>query len=1760
MLRSLLVELERHDISLRLTGGRLQAARAEKLPADLKERLAEARDLILAIFAGHEGRLSPLDRRLRDAGDEVRLSSAEERLWLLDRTHPDSCAFNQSFAITLVGEVDSLALERAIKDLVARHEVLRTSFAEADGRPRPVVVEAVAWELAIEDFSESQVQDAELQLSAIIDAEMLRPFKLAERPLFRVRVVRLNDRWVVIGTMHHIICDAWSIAVLSRELGERYQDHARGWATPVAPAQYQYQDFSQWQRASLGPERSLHAAEFWRDYLAGAPSQTTPPADFPRPIVQRFEGGYVSVELSDELSAGLKELSGRLGTTLFSVLLAGWATLLSKLNGQDDIVIGVPLAGRNRRELAEVVGFVANILPVRLRIAPSQSSEAVIEEATRAAAVIREYQDVSFDRVVEAVNPPRDPSFAPIFQSCFLWQNVPLPTIEFGDIGVSRLPLISKTSKVDVTLDLQESSDGRITGGFEFAAALFDRATVTRWAALLQIVFAQMVSQSPAEPLGRDLLGDGLCHAFIPDAVGNLVAEEREKLLNDWGRGDDAPRSAPTVLALIEHHVRSRPDHIAVFGHGAPLSFLELDRFAARVASGLRTRGVSHGRPVGICMERTPAAIVALLAALKAGGGYVALDPTYPLDRLRFIVDDADPALILCDPACEAIARDAAGDRIWCIGDLEALPEDLPSDGFAVVDGDDLAYLCYTSGSTGVPKAVSVSHAAVVDLVEGASYAALSSRSVVLHGSPLSFDASTFEIWGPLSAGGTLVLARPEEVASPALLREVVAAGGVNTAFMTTALFSHIAHKDIGLFGALERLLFGGEQVRAELVRQVVRRHPRCRFVHVYGPTEAVTFSTSRELRTELESGPIPIGRPIANMRAYVLGADGSLLPAGAAGELWIGGEGLARGYLNRPELTAARFVADPFGAPGGRMYRTGDRARWRRDGQLEFLGRVDDQVKLRGYRIEPGEIEARLTEHGLVREAVVVLREDRPGERRLVAYYVASSPGAAEAAVLRGHLSAVLPDYMVPAAYVELERLPLTANGKLDRRSLPAPESAAYGLTAYAAPQGDTEEALARIWAECLGHERVGRHDNFFDLGGHSLLAAQVIALVRDRLGLELPLQLMFSAPTVAELGAEAQREAQAGAAAVRLEVLPRPALLPLSSSQERLWFLDQLEPGLTVYNQPVALRLEGELDVGALERALGELVARHEVLRSRFGIEDGQPVQLIDAPAPLALAVEDLGGLSAAEQEEQVSVLARSEALAPFDLARGPLVRMRLLRLGDSEHVLLATMHHIISDGWSMSVVTRELGALYEAFLAGAGSPLAPLPLQYADYAVWQRERLAGGEAARQLGYWREQLAGAPAALELPTDRPRGLAQDFAGAQVRLRVSAEVCAGLEAVARREGATLYMVLLAAYQLVLSRWSGQEEVVVGSPVAGRTHRELEGLVGFFVNNLAMRGDLSGDPTFSELVGRVRATALAAYGHQDLPFERLVAELQPVRDPARHPLFQATLTLQNTPEVVMRLEGLTLRQLPAEPEGSVFDLSLFLAPADGGLEGMLVYAAGLFEAATAARLAEQLARVLEQAAAAPERRLSQLDLVSEAERHRLLVVWNATRQAYRRDIGMHELFAEQAARAPDAVALVHGGERLSYGELDQRANKLAHHLQAQGVGPDVVVGLCVERSPAMIVGLLGILKAGGAYLPLDPDYPPERLAYMMADARVPVLVTMSGQDDELRSAVRSGTRGCMCWTAGWSLFRPGRAGELYIAGAWSGARLSGSARG
>ncbi|WP_225835905.1 non-ribosomal peptide synthetase [Streptomyces sp. NK08204] len=1657
--------------------------------------------LAAAVDALGPGTSAAIPRADRSAG-ALPLSFAQQRLWFLDQLAPGRAEYTIPVGLRVEGDFAPDAFGAALTALTARHEILRTRFV-ADGAGRPFQVVDAAREVAVD------VHDAR-HLGAGAAREILReaagrPFDLAAGPLLRAVAVRVADtEWLLLLAVHHIVSDGWSEGILARELGELYGAAVAGRPATLAPLGLQYADFASWQREVLDGPALDEQSGYWQERLAGVQPLELP-ADHRRPAERSGRGGTVSFSVPADVAGAARRLAAAQGASLFMSLLAVFQLLMAKYSGQDDIAVGSPVAGRNRAETEDLIGFFVNTLVLRTDLSGDPAFTELLDRVKDTALGAYDHQDLPFERLVEELAPDRDLSRTPLFQTMFVLQNTPdghawrLP-----GAAVEPFAVRAEEAKFDLTLFLTERPDGSLHGDLVFALDLFAPETAERLARHFTTLLRAAV--------------DGPEHRLSELEV--LTGAERRRVLTEWSgtapAADTGVEAGAMVHRLVEECAALRPETTAVLSARGELTYRELNERANRLARHLRSRGAGPGAAVAVCLERGPEQITALLAVLKSGAAYVPLDPEHPADRLAYMVTDARAALVVTDSARAARLPEEPGrfltDRDWpSLADLPAHdPEPAAAPG-------DLAYVIYTSGSTGRPKGVEIEHRSLAGLVRWTTdtFGAAPGRRVALLAG-VGFDAAAWELWPALATGATVCV--PDETVrlTPALLQRWLTERRVTGTFVSTPMLEALAALDWSEPTSLEYVLTGGDALRLPAGLCLPFR-----VVNNYGPTESTVVTTSAEVVPG--TAVPPIGRPVRGTFVYVVDRHGRPVPTGVPGELLVGGAGLARGYRGRPGQTAQRFVtADVDGTPR-RVYRTGDRVRWLADGQLEFLGRLDDQVKLRGHRIEPGEIEAVLLAGPDVAAATVVVREDAPGDKRLVAYVVPSADGTVRSEALRGRLRRELPDFMVPSAFVTLERLPLTPNGKVDRRALPVPEpraSAAGGP----APRTETERVIAAVWSQVLGTEVTGVDDNFFELGGHSLLATQVTSRLRDALGVEVPVRDLFAAPTVAGLAAAvAELAADGTAGAERIAAADRTGgPLPLSFAQQRLWFLDQLEPGSAEYAVPFALRLSGALDTAALDAAVTRLVARHEILRTRFlAGEDGEPAQVVDPPAPVRAAVHDLRHIAdPGERQEEAQRFARAEAARPFDLAAGPLLRVHLVRLADDEAHLLLTVHHIACDGWSEPVMARELREGYRAATTGTLPEERKLPVQYADFSVWQRQRLTGDVLEGQLAYWRERLAGVEP-LELPTDRRRPAGRPRGGDTVTFEVSAAVATGLRKAARSGAASLYMVLLAAFQVLLAKYGRQDDVTVGSPVAGRNRAETEDLIGFFVNTLVLRTDLSGDPAFTELLDRVKDTALGAYDHQDLPFERLVEELAPDRDPSRNPLFQTMFVLQNTPDQHgWSLPGLDVEPFTVTLPDAKFDLTLMMSEhPDGGLRGALEYRTDLFERDTVARLADHLGTLLETVAREPGARLSRLCLLTAEERRRTVVEWNDTATAFPDTATLHGLFEEWAARQPDTVAVEGPQGTLTYGELNARANRIAHHLRTRyGVRPDMPVAVCLERGPDLVTAVLGVLKAGVPYVPMDPDYPAERLAYMVRDTATPVVLTGSAHTGRLPSDV------------------------------------------
>ncbi|MFN6530351.1 condensation domain-containing protein, partial [Nostoc sp. ChiSLP03a] len=1729
---------------------------------------------VVAQLQQHKSEILQLLRDRPDILNIYPLSYGQQALWFLWQLAPESAAYNMVFACRICSQVNVTTLQKTFQLLINRHPQLRSTFSKQGNQ----VVQQIC-QTQLPDFQQINASNwSEQELEQRVFQEYKQPFDLENGSVIRVRLFTSSPQsHILLMSVHHIAGDGWSMPLLMEELIASYPALESGIEPSLTPLQHSYIDYIRWQRELLTTAQGEKLWNYWQQQLAGELPVLNLPIDKPRPPIQTYNGASHNFTLSPELTEKLKKLAQTEGVTQYILLLAAFQVLLYRYTGQEDILVGVPTSGRTQIEFAPIVGYFVDPVVIRANLSGNPSFGEFLAQIRSCVSQALAHQDFPFALLVERLQPQRDSSRSPIFQTVFnfILQNLgqfeqTQKLLLEGEVNQDgfilkpfEMPQMEGQFDLDLTIAENNSS---LAGIFKYNTDLFDERTIKRIAENF-ITLLEGIVANPQEPISRLPL---------------LTQPEQQQLLVEWNNTQADYSQDKCIHQLFEVQVERTPDAVAVVYENQQLTYQQLNNQANQLAHYLRSFGVKSDTLVGLCVERSLLTIVGILGILKAGGAYVPLDPEYPTERLSFMLEDAQvKVLVTQQQLVDTIPQHQA--HIVCLDtDWEKIAQECELNPENTATPDNLAYVIYTSGSTGKPKGVLVNHSNVTRLFAATdSWYHFNQDDVWTMFHSYAFDFSVWEIWGALLYGGKLIVVpylvtrSPESFyqllcqekvtilnQTPSAFRQLIQAeqskrqgsreqGARGMGILPQENENHLAEagdcepcfallhqsRASGSFPPapcplppapcplppasslnLRLVIFGGEALELKSLQPWFERHGDIspQLVNMYGITETTVHVTYRPLsKADLDRTASVIGRPIPDLQVYILDEYFQPVPIGVPGEMYVGGAGVTRGYLNRPELTAERFISNPFDN-SKKLYKTGDLARYLPDGELEYLGRIDNQVKIRGFRIELGEIEALLASYPAIWESIVAVREDEPGDKRLVAYVVPQKEQSPTVPELRQFLKAKLPEYMMPSAIVLLESLPLTSNGKVDRRALPTHELDSTLRELYVAPRTPTEEMLAQIWAQVLKLEQVGIHDNFFELGGHSLLATQLLSRIRNIFNVELPLRELFAASTVAELAQSIGQLLQQDSEITSPPLLrrTRDAELPLSYAQQRLWFLDQFEPNSPFYNIPMALRLVGNLDRVALEQSLQEIIHRHEALRTNFITVDGKPSQIIQTETTWTVSVVDLKHLSTTEREITSQQLAQQQVTQPFDLAKEALIRATLVVLNETEHVLLVCMHHVVSDGWSMGVFVQELAALYDAYAQGQPSPLAPLPIQYADFAIWQRNWLQGEVLQSQLNYWQQQLQDAPALLSLPTDRPRPAVQTYNGTHQEFVLSVELTNKLSKLSQEQGCTLFMTLLAAYDTLLYRYTGTEDILVGSPIANRDRSEIEGLIGFFVNTLVMRTSLTGNPSFSELLTRVRSMAMEAYSHQNLPFEMLVEALQPERNLSHTPLFQVMFVLQNAPTSELGLTGLTVNRLPIKGTTSRFDLTLSMENTATGLAGWWEYNTDLFDASTIERITSHFVTLLEGIVANPEQRISQLPLLTAVEQQQLLIEWNDTEVDYPLHKCIHQLFEEQVELTPDVVAVEFGNQQLTYKQLNYRANQLAHYLRSLGVKPDVLVGLCVERSLEMVIGLLAILKAGGAYVPLDSEYPSDRLSFILDDTQVKVLLTQQRFIDRL----------------------------------------------
>ncbi|MED1738743.1 amino acid adenylation domain-containing protein [Bacillus swezeyi] len=1589
--------------------------------------------------------------------EDYPLSLAQQRIYIVSQLEGAGIGYNMPAAAMLEGILDLQRLEAAFQKLIERHEALRTSFVSVNGEPRQKIHQKV-------QFNIEMIQGGDKPVEQIMKS-FVRRFDLSRAPLLRVGLVRLEEsRHMLLFDMHHLVSDGVSISIILQELAGLYKGKA------LPEMRLHYKDYASWQReqAAGGYRRE---EEYWLSVFSGELPVLQLLTDEPRPAVQSFEGDRVSAVVPKEIKEKMIGLAEENGVTLYMVMLAAYNTLLAKYAGQEDVIVGTPTAGRSHSDLEGIVGMFVNTLAIRSKVDREKTFADLLHDVRETVLNAFEHQKYPFEWLAEKLNVPRDLSRHPIFDTMFILQNsiedIPL----LGDLRLSIHETNFNIAKFDLTLQAKEEH-GELIFDLDYSTKLFKKDTAERMLAH----YLNLLKDMTADP-----------HRKIGD-FSLLTEEETNRQLIAFNPGrSDYPREQ-TIVQQFEEQAAKAGGRPALQFADAVYSYNELNEKANQLARRLRERGVKTGTTAAILTARSAEMVVGILAVLKAGAAYVPIDPDHPEQRIKHFFHDSGASFLLTQKALKPLAEGAefAGDLVFL--DDEQLYRGYAGNLYIPISPQTLANLTYTSGTTGTPKGNMVTHRNILRTVKNANYLEVLDSDIVLSISNYVFDAFMFDVFGSLLNGAKLVVVPKETILDMGRLADVLEKEKISVLMITTALFNLLVDMRPDSMRNLRRVLFGGERASVDHVRRALKAVGKGRLLHMYGPSESSVFATYHPVNDIPDNAQsVPIGKPVSNTEVLILDSAGKVQPAGVAGELCVGGDGLVRGYFNRPELTAEKFTAHPF-KKDQKVYRTGDMARWLADGCLEFIGRIDHQVKIRGQRIELGEIEHHLLTHDMIQEAAVLAVDTESGDKMICAYIAADRELSSRE--LRENAALGLPGYMIPSLFMQLDELPLTGNGKVDRRALPAPDAAQSVQTEYTAPRNETEARLAELWQEVLGISKVGVYNNFFELGGHSLIGMTLIARIQQEMDVALQLKDLFQSPTIeslAEMAAEAEKKS-----AVYIGAAEEQETYPVSSAQKRLYVLQQLEGAEKSYNMPAVLQLEGKLELGRLEAVVQSLILRHESFRTSFEIKDGELVQRIWKNIGFTIDVKD------ADEREAEKLI--GAFIRPFDLTQAPLFRMNIIRLAEEKHLLLVDMHHMISDGASVSVLIEEMTRLY------AGDTLEPLRIQYKDYTVWQQKNLQTEQDNNHEEYWLKELAGELPVLTLPTDYSRPAVQTFEGDRLSFALKPELVQSLRKVAQETESTLYMVLLASYSTFLSKLSGQSDIVVGSPVAGRSHADLHNIIGMFVNTLAMRTHPQGEKTFAGFLQEVKKTVLGAFEHQDYPFEELVEKLHVERDMSRNPLFDAVFSMQNADLKELTMEGVTLQPYEFEHQTAKFDLTLAAAEEDGLVRFEMEYNTALFKHESIKRWSGYWLHLLEAVAENPNVRLSEISLLDKAEKRRIMNGWNDTALDVPEDKTIHELFEAQALRTPDRGAAVYNGRRWTYRELNAHANRLARLLIEKGAQPDQRIGIMVKPSLEMAAGVLAILKAGAAYVPIDPDYPAQRIGYVLKDSGAELLLT------------------------------------------------------
>ena len=1620
-----------------------------------------------------------------------KLTHAQESIYYLTSLDGASAVYNIPSIHKIVGSLDIDALARCIKSLMIQHESLRTTFIPSDEGIVAKIAENVDSNLIHIDLRGLPETELEPRITQLIDEEVHTPFDLEKGPLFRsVLLQKSNSEFIFILNMHHIISDGWSVGLILRDLSSLYNGSSSDSGKDIAPVSYLA--FSSWQRTLSDKNHYEYQLDYWKNQLRDQPPVLNLPTSKRRPSKRSYRGSTINIGLPKDIVKLLNEWSLKENSTLFMTLLAAFKVIMMRFSSEKDISVGIPVSNRTLPEVEEVVGLFLNTLVIRSKVDDELTFGEFLREVKQTTLNAYSNQDVPFELVVKHVSQGRNLSYTPLFQVMFNFQKEMQSKLDFELLSIEALPLNQKLAKFDLTFSLEEKHE-EIKGYIEFNSDVYSRETI-------QELFSHYCN------LLNTILVSGQAKIRTIDLLSPL---EREKILVDW---NNTKRVYPDTACLHELFLKqalSNPNSIAILYKDQSITYKELNEQSDRVAGWLISYGICPDDLVAICMDRSPELIIGLLGILKAGAGYLPIDVSYPQDRISFILQDAGVGLLIADTKSENLLR-STGCTVINFNALGKHSNFSTSIILPKSNSRQLAYVNYTSGTTGTPKGTEIEHRSVVRLLFGVDYINLDAKSRVLHASSISFDASTFEIWAALLHGGCCVLLA-DRLPTGDSFQRMIEDYRVNVMWITAPLFNSIIDEEAEKLCGVEQLIVGGDALSVPHIQQALKVLHGTRLINGYGPTESTTFTCCYpipEVISEPEAISIPIGKPIGNTSVYIL--DNNLNPAaiGIPGELYIGGDGLARGYLNRPGLTANVFIPNPFSPEeGGRMYRTGEMARFLPDGKVEYVGRVDNQLKIRGFRIEPQEVVIALKNIECVNEAIVVPDIAKTGEKRLLAYVVVKENSGVSASSIETSLASVLPEYMMPESIMLLDKFPLSSTGKVDRNQLPKPLKVEQHLQGSIVPAATlTEEQLVSVWKDLLDIEHLSVTDNFFEIGGHSLILIRIVARIKKQFSVNISIESIFENPTIRKLAALIDlRDKDSGNIGNQFHKIETRPYYPQSFAQKRFWFLDSLEGGSSNYNVQGCWSYKGMLDHDLVTEAVEVMVKKHEILRTSFKSIDNEPMQIVHSAARVDVILHDLSQNSSDENSELVRLLIKDHADKCFDLSRCPIFNIQMIRLATRETLLLINIHHIITDGWSVELFIKEFCAVYQLLLNGNPPQILDSGFQYVDYTYWQNKWLESGAAQSQVAYWRRELASAIPLIELPTDRPRNSVQSFKGGFITFPFSDELSKKLVSLSKKYECTLFHLTLAAFNVLLSKYTGQSDISVGTPIANRELVEVDGMLGLFLNTVVLRNKIPQGMTFLSFLESVKQNALNSFSNKDVPFEQIVEEINPERSLSHSPLFQVMFTLLNHRNT-NSINGVELDNIRIDRWISKFDLSLFIDNSEKGLEGSFEFSKDLFDESTIRRMVNNYVTLLSNIADDPLTAIEHLSILSSDEYETIVVEWNAHQSVVEARVCIQDLIRLQTNRSPNNTAVIFRDQSLTYSELHSRVNQLAYYLVSENVGPETRVGVCLNRSASMLVAMLAVLQAGGTYVPIDPNYPRERIQLILDDSSPKVLLT------------------------------------------------------